>query len=271
MGKDTDQHGSARSTNGVQSVETSFAIVEALKDLGGGRVTEIVDRTGFSKGAVYKHLTTLMDHDLVVKRGREYTLGFRFLDYGGYLRSNYIGSELIKPQVQDLAEKTNEVALFAIPEKDRVITLFRENGSKGVYTRTRLGRRLYMNQTAGGKAMLAQFSEAEVRGLVDRVGLPAANENTITDEEELFEELATIRDRGFALNREESTTGLVAVSVPLAPNDTVVGACGVCGPRHRMDEERLTEAIPELLLSVVNELELNITHSHGPVQIYCPE
>ncbi|MFC5973588.1 IclR family transcriptional regulator [Halomarina salina] len=271
MGQANDQHNSAGSKNGVQAVETSFEIVEALKAMGGGRVTDIVDATGLSKGAVYKHLTTLMGHDFVVKRGHQYTLGFRFLDYGGYLRANYIGSELIKPQIQDLAETTNEVALFAIPEKDRVITLFRENGSNGVHTRTRLGRRLFMNQTAGGKAMLSQFSEAEVRGLVDRVGLPAANENTITDLDELLEELETIREQGFALNREESTNGLEAVSVPLTPDGNVVGACGVCGPRHRMSEQRLTEEIPDLLLSVVNELELNITHSNGPVQMFCPE
>ncbi|MFC6838105.1 IclR family transcriptional regulator [Halomarina ordinaria] len=271
MENDSVTHGMGGSTNGVKAVETSFRIVDALKDTGGGKVTDIVDRTGLSKGAVYKHLTTLMDHDLVVKRGQEYTLGFRFLDYGGYLRSRYIGSELIKPQIQDLAEETGEVALFSIPEKDRVITLFRENGNKGVFTRTRLGMRLHMHQTAGGKAILSQFSRSEVEGVIERVGLPRATEATITDEEALFEELETIRERGFALNREESTEGLVAVSVPLTPDDTVIGACGIAGPRHRMGEERVMEEIPDLLLSVVNELELNITHSHGPIQLFCPE
>ncbi len=270
MAKRDDGNGTG-TTNGVKALETSFAVLESLKSMNGGKVTDVVDRTGYSKGAVYKHLTTLMDHDFVVKRGDEYTLGFRFLDYGGHIRSKYVGSELIKPQVRELAEMTGEVALCGIPEKDRVVTLFRENGSRGVFTRARLGRRLHMHQTAAGKAILSRFSPAEVEGVIERAGLPRATEHTITDEGELLDELDAVRERGYALNREESTDGLVAVSVPLVPDGTVVGACSITGPKHRMDEDRLTGDLPGLLLSAVNELELNITHSTGPVQLFCPE
>lgn len=268
MAEDADDYSGPPAGGGVKAVETSFTIVETLKEMGGGKVTEIVDRTGLSKGAVYKHLSTLMEHDFVVKNGSEYNLGFRFLDYGGWLRSHYIGSEIIKPQIQELAEETNEVALFAIREKGRIITLFRENGNQGVFTRTRLGRRLYPNQTAGGKAILSQLPESEVEHIVDTVGLPKATENTITDEAELLAELETIRERGYALNKEESTEGLIAIGVPLVPGDTVIGACSVAGPRHRMDDERLREDISGMLLSVVNELELNITHSQESVSTF---
>lgn len=263
-----DDSGGSLSGSGVKAVETSLTIVETLKEIGGGKVNEVVDETGLSKGAVYKHLSTLMDHGFVVKDGSDYTLGFRFLDYGGWLRSNYIGSEIIKPQIQELAEETNEVAGFAIRENDRVITLFRENGNRGVFTRTRLGRRLYLNQTAGGKAILAQLPESEVRRIIDDVGLPKATENTITDEDELMAELAETRERGYALNDRESTEGLVAIAVPLAPGGTVIGACSVAGPRHRMDDERISEDISERLLSVVNELELNIIHSQESVTTF---
>lgn len=257
---------STHSKAGVKAVETSFTIVETLKQMGSGKVTDIADETGLSKGAVYKHLTTLMEHGFVVKDGSEYELGFRFLDYGGWLRSRYIGSEMIKPQIQELAEETNEVALFAIREKGRVVTLFRENGTRGVFTRTRLGRRLYPHQTAGGKAILSQLPESTVRNFVDTVGLPRATEKTITDEAELLEELEQIREHGYALNREESTDGLVAVAVPVVPReDAVIGACSVAGPRHRMDDEYLKEDITEMILSVVNELELNIAHSQESV------
>lgn len=251
----------------VKAVDTTFDIVETLKEREGCKVTEIVEETGLSKGAVYKHLSTLVEHDFVVKDGSEYSLGFRFLDYGGWRRSHFVGSELIKPRIQELAAETNEVALFATLENARVITLFRENGNQGVFTRTRLGRRLHPNQTAGGKAILSRLSDDDVRSVIDAVGLPEATENTITDEAELRDELEEIRNRGYAFNREESTSGLVAVAVPLVPDDTVVGACSVAGPRHRMDDDRLENEVSDLLLSVVNELELNITHSQVPVNL----
>jgi len=249
----------------VKAVDTSVEIIDTIQSLGGGKVTEIVEETDLSKGAVYKHLSTLRAHDLVVKDGSQYNLGFRFLDYGGWLRSHYVASEIIKPQVREIAEETNEVAMFAIQENSRIITLFRENGNQGVSTRTRLGRRLYPHQTAGGKAILSQLPEEKVRSVLETTGLPKATENTITEESELHEELDTIRDRGYSFNMEESTKGLVAVAVPLVPDDTVIGACSVAGPRHRMDESRLEDDIVGLLLSAVNELELNITHSQESV------
>lgn len=261
--RDSGSHGEV-----VKSVETSFDIVEILREMDGAKVSELVERTGLSQGAVYKHLSTLQKHDFVVKEGNEYHLSFRFLDYGGWLRSNFVGSEIIKPQIQEVAEETGEVGLFGVLEGGRKVTLFRENGSQGVFTRTRLGRRLHANQTAGGKAILSQLPDEEVERICDGAGLPKATENTITDREELFDELERVRERGYALNREESTEGLVAISVPLTPNDTVLGACGVAGPRHRMGEQRLTEDISSMLLSVVNELELNIAHSQKSVATF---
>lgn len=255
----------ADSATGVKAVSTSFAIIDALKNMNGGRVTDIVDYTEFSKGAVYKHLNTLMEYDLVIKEGTEYRLGFRFLDYGGWLRAQYMGSEMIKPRICELAEETNEVAMFAVREKGRIITLFRENGNRGVSTRTRLGRRLYPNQTAGGKAILSQLPESEIQSVIDAVGLPRATENTITDKAELLDELEITRERGYAINNEESTEGVVAIAVPLVPDDTVIGACSITGPRHRMSDDRLQEDISQLVLSVVNELELNIAHSNVAV------
>lgn len=257
-----------RSEDEVKAAGTSLTIIETLKGMNGGKAAAIVEQTGFSKGAVYKHLSTLMNHDFVVKRGKEYHLSFRFLDYGGWLRSHYPGSKLIKPRILELAQETHEVALFAIVESGRVVTLFRENGNQGVSTRTRLGRRLYPNQTAGGKAILSQLPESQVRNIVDTVGLPTATENTITDEAELLTELERIRERKYALNKEESTDGLMAVSVPLVPNGTVIGACSVAGPRYRLDEERLHDDIAGMLLSAVNALELNISHSQQSADTY---
>jgi DNA-binding IclR family transcriptional regulator len=252
----------------VKAVGTSLRIIETLKAMGGEKAAAVVERTGLSKGAVYKHLSTLQNHDFVVKEGNEYRLSFRFLDYGGWLRSRYPGSELIKPRVLELAQETNEVALFAIIERGRVITLFRENGAQGVHTRTRFGRRLYPNQTAGSKAILSQLPDSQVEDIVESVGLPAATENTITDEGELMAELERIRERGYALNAEESTDGLMAVSVPLVPNGTVIGTCSIAGPRYRLNEERLHEDVAEMLLSAVNALELNISHSQQSDESY---
>lgn len=248
--------------NGVKSVETTISIAEALQELEEATLTEIAGEIDLSKGAVYKHMVTLERNGFVTKENDKFRLGFRFLDFGVVARSQFSDANLIQSKTRELASETDEVAVFAIEENDRSITLFRESGSKGVFTRSRVGKRLPLHQTASGKAMLAHLPQSKVREILDNVGLASATENSVTDEEALFEELKQIREQGYAINRAESTGKLRAVGVPVIPEDTVIGGIAIAGPHHRMDKDRLTEELPQLLLSVVNELELNIAYSN---------
>lgn len=263
MPRDTQPPGPPEtSADTIQSLEHSFAIVTALQERDGARVTELADATGLSKSSVYKHLTTLYRHDFVTKVGDEYRLGLRFLDVGSYVRGQVEGARLIKTKLREIAEETEETAQFTVAEHGRAVVLFRETGRRGVLTKGRVGKRFFVHQTAAGKAILSTLPDDRIHALVDRNGLPAATDATITDRDELLEAIDGVRERGFSYNRAESTEGLHAVGVPLmAPDGGVLGAFAVAGPTHRMKDERLTGEIPDLVRSVVNELELNLTHA----------
>jgi DNA-binding IclR family transcriptional regulator len=246
----------------IRSIDTSFTIVTALRESDGAGVTDLAERTGLSKSSVHKHLRSLMKHGCVVKDGEEYRLGLRYLDLGAHVREQYPGSTEIKHKVRDLATQTEESAQFAVEERGHAVVLYREVSHGGVYSRGREGRRFRMHQTAAGKAILSRHSDQWVREIVDRHGLPAATAQTIDDEAELLEELAAIRERGVAFNSEESTEGLRSVAVPVAgPDGDALGALAVAGPTHRLTGERFERELPDLVRSVVNEIELNLAHS----------
>jgi DNA-binding IclR family transcriptional regulator len=76
-----------------------------------------------------------------------------------------------------------------------------------------------------------------------------------------FEELDRIRERGYALNRQETTAGVHAIGAAVIADGEVVGALSVSGPANRITGDRFTEALPERVLGAVNELELHIEHS----------
>lgn len=246
----------------IKSVETAFRVIDALQELETGRVTEVADRTDLAKSTVHKHLNTLAAYDYVVKEGEEYRLGFRFLDVGGHVRSRFPGSGIIKEKIQELAAETGEIAQYMTEESGRAVVLYREADRNGVPTRTRTGKRMYLHQLASGKAILASLPRERVDEIVDRHGLPPATDTTITDRDELYAELDEIRDRGIAYSYGESTKGLDAVAAPMADADgSVLGAAVVSGPSHRMRGEAMERAFPDVLLSIVNEIELNIAHS----------
>jgi len=246
----------------IKSLGTAFTVLDALKENDGGRVTEIATETGLSKSTVHKHLTTLAAHGYVVKQGDQYCLSLQFLDLGGYVRNRFPSTNIIKTKTRELAVETGEVAQCMTEQRGKSVVLYREAGTNGVPSRTRPGTQMYLHQTASGKAILSQLMDERVNEIIDRHGLPRATDATITDREELFEELETIRERGVAYSVGESTRGLYAVAAPmLKPDGTVLGAIVVSGPNHRMRGTPMDEEYPDLLLSLVNEIELNIAHS----------
>jgi DNA-binding IclR family transcriptional regulator len=259
---DTGRGGAGTGSQTLKSLERSFVIVKELKERDGAGVTELASATGLSKSSVHKHLATLRQGDFVAKEGDTYRLGLRFLDFGGYVRNQTEGATLVREKLQELAEESGETAQFTVFEHGRAVVLYRETGSHGVFSKGRVGKRFFGHQTAAGKAMLAELSDDEVEAFVEQHGLPAATGNTITEADELLTELDRIRERGFALNRGESTEGLRAAAVSITgPDGDILGAFALAGPSHRMKDDRLESEIPDLIHPVVNELELNLAHS----------
>lgn len=246
----------------IKSLKTTFTIVKSLQALGGGRLTEVASHADISKSTVHKHLATLVEQGYVVKEGDDYRVSFKFLDVGGHARAKFLKTNIIKPKMQELAEKTSETAQFMTEEHGQAVVLYREAGRKSVPSRTRTGKHMYLHQTASGKAILSGLPDERVHEIIDEQGLPRATESTITDRDALVEEIAEIRESDISYSYGESTKGLYAVAVPMfSPEETILGACAVSGPSHRMRGEPMSEELPSIILSIVNEIELNIAHA----------
>lgn len=245
----------------LKAADTMFAVVEAVRELDGARVTEVAEETGLAKSTVHRHLKSLEKHQFVIKEGDTYQIGLRFLNYGEYARARRNVYQLARPLVDDLAAQTDERALFMVEEHGHAVYLYRGVGSHAVQTDSRTGTYRYLHTIAGGKAILAHLPDERVEEILDRWGLPAKTENTITDRDTLFEELADIRERDVAFNDEETIEGLRAIAVPVVgSNGTVYGALSVSGPTHRIRGDWFEEEIPNLLLGTANELELNLKY-----------
>jgi DNA-binding IclR family transcriptional regulator len=246
----------------VKTTETAFTIIEGLEELDGARVTELADHLGLAASTVHSHLATLYEMGYVVKEGDRYLIGSRFLKLGETAKERKEAYELARPKVKALAEETEERCQFIVEEHGRGVYLHRETGSRAVWTDSGLGKRVFLHSTASGKSVLANLPEERVDAILDRWGLPAQTDNTITDRTELFEELDVIRERGYAVNKEESTDGLRAVGVPVMDGSgDLLGALSVSGPSHRMKGEWFEREIPDLLLGTANELKLNLKYS----------
>lgn len=249
----------ADSPTTVQSVETALAVLEYLQERGEVGVTELADELGMSKGSAHAHLHTLKQQGYVVADDGRYSIGLRFLDFAHGIREREPLYDVVNEQVDALAERSGELALFTVPEGCEGVCLYAAGGDQAVRTKVHPGYRSGLHHTAVGKAILA-FIPAERRdALLDASSLAAHTEATITDPEALREELATIRERGVAYNRGETIPGLTGVGAPVRhPDDEVYGALSIIGPSSRMTDDRLAE-LTDLIQQSVDVVEINAT------------
>ena len=252
-----------RSENLKKTTLRSLTVAETVMRLDGATLAEIADELDLAKSTAYSHLQTLRERGYLVKEGETYHVGMQFLHVGGYAASRKPYYRMIRAKVRMLAQSTNERAQFIVEENGRGIYLYSDAESPGaVRTDVRLGKWASLHTTAAGKAILANLPRSRVEEILDRHGLPAETERTITDRDELFEALDRVRERGYAYNRSERLDKQWAVGVPVVgESGEVVGGLSVSGPEHRMKGEQFEQELPAMLMGVANEVELNLAYS----------
>ncbi|KTG07761.1 hypothetical protein AUR64_02665 [Haloprofundus marisrubri] len=243
----------------VGSVRTTFRIVEALEQRGTAGVTELAEEIGLSKSSVHKHLTTLESLDYVVRDEGTYRLGFRFLGVGNRVRNRSELVSIAKPAIENLSRTAGSVTNLMVAEHGYGVYAYRagEQFETSSYLPP-VGGRVYLHATAGGKAILSQFSDEEVETVLDRRGLPSLTEKTITDEQALRRELRSVRDRGLAFERGEHLPSVQCVAAPVTASGRPVGAISVSGSIDQMSGKKLEEDLAGLVVSTANAIEVTL-------------
>lgn len=245
----------------IDSDETLFLILEALHEAEELGVSELANRLNLSKSAVHKHLKTLQKHEYVHNEDGQYRLGLKFLEYGGRLRDRDCLYDLGRESVRDLAEEINELVILSVKEFDRGVFLFRWNDQYNLKETIPLGNRFYLHQNGAGKAMLAELPDAEIDRIFSK-GLPAATKNTITERSALRQEIGTIRERGFAINRGERDSEVSAISAAVRhPSGRHVGAISVSLPSRVARREDFVDEYAEPVMQTAGKLSLRLKHA----------
>jgi DNA-binding IclR family transcriptional regulator len=254
---DTERGGPIKTANRV------FHILESVQELDGTGVSELAKYVELPKSTVHNYLKTLYEIGYLSKEDGEYKLSFKFIKFGRHARYDEDWYGYVEEKVAEIASETGERVQFIAEQNGICYYLFISQGDSSVNitgAKVGNGQSNVFHASSAGKAILAHSTAENVQAILSSQGLLAHTENTITDIDVLREELAAIRDQGYALNDEELIEGLRAVAVPiLSPTHEPIGAISVSGPSKRMENDRFEQELSQLLLGIANEIELNIT------------
>lgn len=247
----------------VKATQTSFRIVEKLMDLDGAGVRALAKHLDMPKSTVHDHLRSLELCGYIVQvDDGSYRVGARFLELGGYARSQMEIYRMAKPEIEKLASETGEIANLMIEEHGYGIFLAVAKGRDAVQIDHvhHEGMRVPLHVTALGKSIMAGMPDAEVEKLIDVHGLRSMTDNSIDDREELMAELDTIRERGYAIDDEERVEGMKCIGAPIATSHGVAGSLSISAPTKRMQGQWFEEEIPSMILRTANVVEVNLEH-----------
>jgi DNA-binding IclR family transcriptional regulator len=246
-----------RAKNPVQAVDHTFEILEIVRDLNGARLSEIAERVDIGTSAVHNHLATMVDRGYAVKKGDIYDIGLPFLGLGLYARNQTKIYDTARPEIDRLADETENLVSLIVERQGMGIYLYQATGETEVELDTHPGKQIHLHCTALGKALLAFWPDEEIHAILDEHGMPAMTNQTITDRDELFEEIDRIRERQYSIDREERLKGLRCIGAPITDSDgQSIAAISVSCPSHRIDDEFFREELPEKVLGGANMIEI---------------
>ena len=98
------------------------------------------------------------------------------------------------------------------------------------------GRRLPLHASASGKAIVAAVPKATGRAMLTATRRTRFTDSTLTRLADIDRDLASTRERGYAVCDQELETGVLAYAVSFRDPQDELRSLGVIGPRERLIE-----------------------------------
>lgn len=226
------------------NVDRALAVLQYLAHHGGEHgVRAISAALELSPSTVHRLIESLVRAGFAVQNPQtsRYRIGAQAVQLGLAALGSFDLTAIAPSYLQGLAAETGESSFLAVLDDDEVVYLAKCEGSHAIRTTASLGSRRPAHCTALGKAFLATIPPDSARALLERKGMRVYTPNTITDINQLWEELAHVRLRGYAVDREEIEAGLMCIAAPIRDyTGTTVAAISMAGPVQRVapHEER---------------------------------
>jgi DNA-binding IclR family transcriptional regulator len=214
---------------------------------------------GVHKSTAFRLVNVLCARGLVEQPGErgKYRLGFGIVRLAGATAARLDLNRQSRPVSERLAAVIGETVNLAVADVGSIINIDQVLGSSAVSSHNWVGQATPAHATSSGKVLLAFMPEAEQDALLAR-DLDRYTEHTVTDPDELREQLRTAVKDGYACTIEELEIGLNAAAAPIRSYDRrVVAALSVSGPSYRLTEERL-HAIAASVVEHADEISFRL-------------
>lgn len=235
-----------RSLERAAEILNCFTLYEPEKTL-----KQLADESGLHKSTVFRIMETLEDIKWVRKDPKTgaYRIGFGVFELGARAVSGIDFYNASLPHLERLVRVTEQSAHLVINDQGEALYLNKVEAPGSIITQpSQIGLRFPMHCTAVGKVLLSYMDNANVEQIISEKGLKKLTGNTISNKDDLMDEIKKIKSQGYAIDNEEIQPGLRCVAAPIKDyKNKVVAAISVSGLMSNMSDEALPLVIGEVV------------------------
>ncbi len=241
----------------MQSVLRSLAVLEAVSEMQPIGLSRLARALDLPKATVSRILKTLEFAGWVAPDGEpgdvRWTITARALSVGAHVMNQVDLRELARPIITELGRETDENIHLSVPDGTMLVLIDKVSSSRPVQTVSQIGERAPMHLTASGWAFLSRLDPDAVDAYLPE-HLEAADKSTIVDRRQLTEELAVVRERGYAINPGRWRSDVSAIGAPIVDRSgKPLGAISISMPSYRLTPD-IHEPYGNLVRSATEKL-----------------
>ncbi len=248
--------------HGDGTVGKALDVLDMVAGLGRAvRFSELLALGVYPKATLYRFLQTLTHQGMLSYDPDHgtYALGVRLvrLAHAAWAQSSL--APIARPYLDELAAETGETIHLAQMDLGQVLYVDKRNATRPVEMFAQAGKVGPAYCTGVGKAMLAYLSDEALARALERQSFHRHTPHTLDTPAALMAELAAIRVRGHAFDREEHEPGIICCAVPiLSRAGRAIGALSVTSTTARTTLDALEAKagrVKEIAARIAEETE----------------
>lgn len=248
-----------------KSVLKALEIIELLDLEGALGITEIALRLGMDKSSVFRALNTLkskyyvrQDHDTL-----KYSNSFKLFEMGhNVVRDTGLPRAAIHFMRQLSCEVEGSVNL-GVRDGHRAVYIDKIDSQSTVRVNLKVGQSLPLYCTGMGKSLMAFLPEDSLRELLAGLVFEKSCPNTHEGPDSLLDDLAEVRQRGYAVDDEEHLPGLFCVAAPIFDaGGTVIAAISVAHVKMALSDQSAVEQLAHKVIKASNGCTASLGGHH---------
>lgn len=234
----------------ASSAERSLRILSLLAREGRAlSLAELTARLEIPKGTSHRLCSQLVELGYLSRDvdARFYAVGSALRGLAFDTLNNGRERGLRHAVLDGLVHDVQETCNFTTLDGTQVLYLDRVEANWPLRLHLPVGTHVPLHCTASGKLFLAMMPKVQRDLLLAALPLRALTRNTLTKVDALNREIKLIQRRGYATDREEFMSGLVAVAVPVTGADGAIRATiAIHAPTARMTLAKAVAKLPAL-------------------------